>query len=133
MPAGRPSEFTEEIADEFCRRLSDGLSERQICQAEDMPSRETVRLWRFSNKEFLAKCARAREEQGHGAVDEMAEIEQAVLAGAIPADVARVVLSSKQWRASKLARASYGEKVDLKVDATVKAGVTYQANIPQRG
>lgn len=106
-------QYSDAIADEFCKRLSSGKSERQVCEAEDMPSRETVRLWRAEYPEFLAKCARAREEQGYDAADRMADIEQQTLSKEIPADVARVVLSSLQWRASKLARAQYGDKLEL--------------------
>lgn len=82
-----------------------------------MPSRETVRAWRIDNPAFLAKCARAREEQGHHAVDEMADLERKVESGEVPPDVGRVLFSSKQWRASKLARTSYGEKLELSGNA----------------
>ncbi len=47
-------------------------------------------------------------KQGDYEHDKMAEIEAKVLAGEIPPDVARVVISSKQWRASKLAPKKYG-------------------------
>ena len=41
------------------------------------------------------------------------EVEAGTLAGAIPSDVARVLISSMQWRASKLAPKKYGDKLDL--------------------
>lgn len=109
---GRPTAYTDELADEFCRRLV-GASEREVCEADDMPGRETVRQWRRVNESFRAKCACAREDQGHAAVDDMAELERQTLDGTIRPDAARVVLSSMQWRASKLAKAHYGDRLEL--------------------
>jgi hypothetical protein len=62
---------------------------------------------------------RAREAQGDYEHDRIAEIEAKVLAGEIPADVARVVIASKQWRASKLAPKKYGDKSEVSVNTTI--------------
>ena len=54
-------------------------------------------------------CCRARHEQADYLFDEMARIEDDVEAGILAPDVARVILSSKQWRAAaKLAPKKYG-------------------------
>lgn len=63
-----------------------------------------------NNADFAAKCARARPSQAEGVHDDMVDIETRTLEGSIPTDVARVVLSSKQWRAAKLAPKKYGDK-----------------------
>ncbi len=42
---GRPTKYTEALAAEICRRIADGASLRSVCEAEDMPDRETVRRW----------------------------------------------------------------------------------------
>ena len=63
---------------------------------------------------FAAKCARTREvPQAEHVVDEIVEVEDGTLAGTISSDVARVLISSKQWRASKLALKKYGDKLDM--------------------
>jgi hypothetical protein len=117
--SGRPSLYSDELTDVICELMADGKSEKQIGEMEGMPTRQTMRMWRRTYPDFLAKCARAREEQGHLAVDEMVEIEQEVIDGNLPCDVARVVLSSKQWRASKLAKAHYGDKLSIEIPKAI--------------
>jgi hypothetical protein len=76
-----------------------------------MPDRSTVLRWEDEKPDFAAKCARARAWQGDYLFDEMGIIESDVMSGKIDHNQARVVLSSKQWRASKLAPKKYGERV----------------------
>lgn len=116
MPAqvGRPSKYTEELADRICDALGNGKSLREICREDGIPDRSTVLRWMASNEDFAAKCARTREgPQADYLFDDMSEIESGVLSGTIDPNAARVVLSSKQWRASKLAPKKYGDKLDL--------------------
>jgi hypothetical protein len=61
-PRGRPSTFTQEIADEICRRLSKGEPLAQICRDDNMPAVRTVSDWKASNPDFSADFAHAREE-----------------------------------------------------------------------
>jgi hypothetical protein len=111
MPAGRPPiEYTEELAERICSRLIEGESMRQIAADPGMPSRSTILMWMATNSDFQARCARARPSQAEGVHDDMVNIENGALEGRIPTDVARVVLSSKQWRAAKLAPKKYGDK-----------------------
>lgn len=109
----RPSSFTEEIAQRVIDGLADGQSLRKVCSADDMPHRSTVMRWMDENADFAAKCARAREVGTDGIHDDMEDIEDRTLSGEIDPRVANVVLSSKQWRASKLAPKKWGTKVDL--------------------
>jgi hypothetical protein len=107
--------YSPEIAAKVCELLATDHSEVAICDMPGMPSRETLRLWRRDKPEFLAECARAREEQADCIVDKMGKIEDKVLAKgdeAIDPQAAKVALSSMQWRAEKLGRARYGAKVD---------------------
>lgn len=109
----RPSSYTEEIAQRVIDGLSDGQSLRKVCSADDMPDRTTIMRWMDERAEFAAKCARAREVGTDGIHDDMEDIEDRTLSGEIDPRVANVVLSSKQWRASKLAPKKWGTKVDL--------------------
>lgn len=110
---GRPSSFTQEIADEICNAMISGMSLRAICSAEDMPDRTTVLRWMGSDEEFASKCARARILQADALEEEMSDIEEKTLTGQIDPTAARVVLSSKQWRASKLAPKRYGDRLAI--------------------
>jgi hypothetical protein len=113
---GRPSLYSEELADLICEDLGNGKSLREICKAEGMPDRSTVLRWMQTNEAFATKCARTREgPQAEHVVDEIVEVEKGALAGTITSDIARVLISSKQWRASKLAPKKYGEKLETTV------------------
>lgn len=109
--AGRPSDYTEALADAICERLANKESLRTICARAGMPDRKTVDRWAEKHPEFAAKRARAREAQADNIFDDMADIESRTLKGKIAPNAARAVLSSMQWRASKLAPKSYGDKV----------------------
>ncbi|MFN3352936.1 MAG: hypothetical protein ACK4Z5_04945 [Brevundimonas sp.] len=61
MP-GRPSTFTQEIADEICERLSKGEPLAHICRDENMPAVRTVSDWKKAHQSFSADFARARDE-----------------------------------------------------------------------
>jgi len=101
---------SEALEERICELLSEGKSLREICRQEDMPSRRTVMRWIREDENFAAKCAHAREEQADWLNDDMADIEGRVLQGELDFQAARVVLSSKQWRAAKLAPKKYGER-----------------------
>lgn len=58
---GRHSTYSEEIADEICRRLANGEFLRVICREEGMPHWNTVYDWKDENPEFAGRIARARE------------------------------------------------------------------------
>ncbi|QGZ42706.1 hypothetical protein IP92_05762 [Pseudoduganella flava] len=61
-PKGRPSTFTQEIADEIIQRLAKGEPLEKICRDEHMPAVRTVNHWREGDAAFKADIARAREE-----------------------------------------------------------------------
>src|SRR5271169_4511560 len=49
---GRPSAYSDKIAEAICDRLVDGESLRAICADPGMPARATVFRWLASNQEF---------------------------------------------------------------------------------
>ena len=110
----RPSKFTQELADEICRRVSEGRSLRSVCRDADMPTDETVRQWRLADAEFSAQYARAREARAEVLADEIVEIADT----AEDAQLARLRVDARKWAASKLDPKRYGERLDI--DATVR-------------
>ncbi len=61
---GRPSKFSEDVADEILSRLAEGECLTDICKDEHMPTRGTVWYWtqspehaNFSNAYTLARAA----------------------------------------------------------------------------
>ena len=116
--AGRPSSYTEEQAETILGLMLEGESMFRITARDDMPSRRTVARWRAAHPEFDAECARIMAIYMDYEVDRMAQIEQGMLDGAIDPKAGRAALSSMQWRASKLNRNKYGERVQVEHDAS---------------
>ncbi len=132
MPGGRPSDYSQEVADAICERIADGESLRDICAGEDMPNKATVFRWLGKHQEFSDQYARAREEQAESFADEMVAIadEQVTMVRAdkhgTKADdddgntevifdataVARnrLRVDTRKWVASKLKPKKYGDK-----------------------
>ena len=53
MPAGRPTDYTEDLSDIFCGKIAQGESVRTICGADDMPCASTIFNWLRTIPEFL--------------------------------------------------------------------------------
>jgi len=126
--AGRPSLYSEGLADAICERLADGESLRTICSGQDMPDKATVFRWLAKHDEFATRYARARESQADAIFDEMLDIaddgdndwmERKGPDGqslgwrengeALRRSALRV--STRQWMAAKLQPKKYGDKV----------------------
>jgi len=71
---GRPSSFTQEIADEIVERLSEGEPLRQICRDDRMPSWQTVYRWKADDEAFSRRIAGAREAGFDAIAEECLEI-----------------------------------------------------------
>lgn len=119
-------ELTPELEETILARLEDGESLVQICRDAHMPSRSTVLRWQREDEAFDARCARAREAQGELAADEQDDIAARCLAGEIAPDIARVVLSAKQWRAEKLAHKKYGKRVHTEHSGAIEVATKEQ-------
>jgi hypothetical protein len=123
--AGRPSSFTQEVADAICERIAEGESLRSICQDDDKPSKATVFRWLAADEIFRDQYARAREAQADALFDEILNIaddgrndtytdedgnertNQDVIARS------RLRVDARKWMAGKLRPKVYGEKLDL--------------------
>ena len=117
---GRPSIYSEALADTICERIASGESMRKICLAPDMPERMTVLRWLAKNETFAAKYARAREIQAHVWVDEIYDVasmqpERAINGSLDSASVTHIRnrVATMQWLAMKLNPKKYGDKVDV--------------------
>jgi len=71
MPAGRPTDYSVAIADEFCRRVAGGRSVLAVCGDTDMPSDTTVYRWRQEKPEFRDKLTCARDDRLEAYADRM--------------------------------------------------------------
>lgn len=114
---GRPSTYTQEVADEVCEWLANGLSLRTYCLQEDKPSYTTIFKWLDQQESFANNYARARQTQAHNDADQMNAIVADLKAGKIASDVARVMMDGLKWTAGKRLPKAYGDKVQLSGDA----------------
>lgn len=109
--AGRPSTFTQEIAQTICDRLASGDSLRKICSDDDMPDRVTANRWMAKIPEFAASIASAREDQSEYMFDKINDISEQVLEGLVDSNAARVAIAALQWTAGKLKPKKYGDRL----------------------
>jgi len=134
---GRPTKFTQALAEKICDRIADRESLRSICRDDDMPAKSTVLSWLADDGKaaFRARYALAREILADGFVDELVEIaddrsndwvEKKNAAGettgwqengeAIRRSQLRI--ATRQWVAEKLRPKKYGSKAEPEQGAT---------------
>jgi len=105
---GRPSLYTQEIADTICTGISEGKSLRSLCVPESMPSEACVRRWVVDDHEgFAAQYTRARDIGLDCRADAL--VEDAKLAK--DAALGRLSFDADRWYLSKLAPKRYGDKI----------------------
>lgn len=115
---GRPSNYNERLAEEFCRRIAMGRSMRSVCDDPDMPGSTTIVEWKLENADFASRYARAMEDRGLSYGDQISDLVNKVLAGDYEVDRARLALDGLKWTAARLAPKQYGDRtsVDVKTD-----------------
>ena len=116
---GRPSNYREELAEEFCRRIAMGRSLRSVCEDKDMPGSTTVIEWKLANADFAARYARAMEDRGLSYGDQISDLVNKVLNGEYEVDRARLALDGLKWTAARLAPKQYGDKQSVEVTADI--------------
>lgn len=112
LQTGRPSGYTDGLADEICGLIASGMSLRQICMRNDMPSESMVYRWLSSNDMFREKYACAREGQADFYADEIIEIADTVEPESAAVSKAKLMIDARKWKASKLAPKKYGERTE---------------------
>jgi hypothetical protein len=106
-PGGRPTDYTPELGDDICDRLTRGESLVSICKDADKPEPKTVYRWLRIHEEFSHNYTRARDNQADTYADEIVDI-----ADTEPdANKARVRVDARKWVASKLKPKKYGDKL----------------------
>ena len=130
-PIGRPSEFTDAIADLICERIADGESLRSVCSGEDMPNKATVFRWLGSNKVFCDQYTRAREAQADSFVDDILDIaddgRNDWMEKRVGEDTrwvengeairrSQVRIETRKWVAARMRPKKYGDKIELSGD-----------------
>jgi len=110
---GRPSDFTQEIADEICARLAKGEPLAQICRDEHMPAVRTVSDWKARHESFSAAFACAREEGFDELAAETLEIADQVEPEKAKVAKAKLRIETRLKLLAKWDPKRYGDKLDL--------------------
>jgi len=130
MPGGRPSDFTQELADSICAQLALGDSLRTVCKAESMPCVTTVFSWLRKYPEFLKQYETAKEESADLHAEDMLDIadngSNDWMAANDPENAgyrsngehiqrSRLRVDTRKWIASKLKPKKYGDRVQAEL------------------
>ncbi|MGM8939543.1 hypothetical protein ACS8E2_12705 [Psychrobacter glaciei] len=119
---GRPTIYSEELAQVICESLMVGMSLRKICELDDMPAISTVMQWLASGKDgFMEQYAHARQVQAEYLLDELIDIaddsskDYVVVDGQERLDQehiqrAKLRIDTRKWNIEKLAPKRYGNK-----------------------
>jgi hypothetical protein len=112
-PVGRPSSYTDEVADIICDRMINGENFSHICADPMMPSRAALYRWRASRPDFDARCARAREALADFLLDKIEAMADETTEANVNSQ--RLKISTAQWRAEKMAPRTLGPRVNTEI------------------
>lgn len=117
---GRPSLYTEQLADQICELMYDGNSLIKACDQLGL-KRSTVWHWMEQHPDFAAKCARARDALIEVRLHEINEKIQK--GGADPA-LLRIEVSHEQWVAERMRPKVTRTEISGPNGAPIKSEVT---------
>tara|TARA_R110002051_G_scaffold323069_1_gene415556 strand:+ start:22 stop:468 length:447 start_codon:yes stop_codon:yes gene_type:complete len=106
---GRPSIYTDDIADLICECIAEGKSMVSIGKKPGMPKPRTVYRWIRENPEFRHNYENAKEDQADMFVEEMRDISLSADSDSV--QVARLQIDVMKWTASKFKNKRYGDKL----------------------
>lgn len=147
MPAGRPSDYNEEIAAEILTAIATtrvGLA--TICQNEHFPEPRTVYRWLMQNADFCQRYARAKEDSLQILEDELLELADNTRLGEIVTlkgdgteerkiadmlDHRKLQIETRKWLMGKLKPKKYGDRTVLAGDKDAPLGVQLIHSIPR--
>ncbi len=120
--SGRPTIFTQELGDEICFQLAQGISLRTVCKAENMPHISSIFNWFRTQPGFVEQYARAKEESADALAEEIMDISDEALPESKSGDAKRagakvqamrLRVDTRKWIMSKMKPKKYGDKLDL--------------------
>ena len=112
-------QYSPEVVAELLDRIADGASLRTVCAQDDMPSRQSWRRWMREHPELRDQYAHARADRASARADEIVEIADDE---DIPVESRKVRIDARKWEASKLDRASYGDRQQVEHSGSLSLG-----------
>lgn len=71
---GRPTKYSQKLADKICEQLSLGYSIRTVCNPEAMPAISTFYEWLRTYEEFSKQYTRAKQESADAMAEDILDI-----------------------------------------------------------
>jgi len=140
---GRPTIFSQQLADIICIRIAEGESLREICRDDEMPERVTIYRWLQADPDFCNHYTRAREDQADTLADEIIAIadEQPEVIAVLDRHGALIEhkldnaflqwqknrIDARKWTAMKLKPKKYGDRQILAGDSEAPLAVQNDA------
>jgi len=125
---GRPTKYTQDLADEICEGITLGNSIRTVTKPEHMPAISTFYKWLRLHDEFAKQYARACEERTEAMSEDILDIaddggndwmevhkgdyEGWQLNGEA-LQRSRLRVDTRKWLMSKMKPKKYGDKLDM--------------------
>lgn len=119
---GRPTIYTQELADTICEFISQGMSMRSVCRQKQIPEMPTIWRWIRENEEFgkqyASACQNRTDAQNEMLIDmgdEAIEASKKSKGGVGNAVVQAYKLKADnfRWVMSKMKPKKYGDRLDL--------------------
>jgi hypothetical protein len=112
MAGGRPSKYSDQLAEEICRRLGKGEPMARICDDDHMPSYNTIWRWENENAKFRELSARAKQNGTHFLADDTLRIADDET---IDTNRAKLMIDTRLRLIGKWNAKAYGDKIQAEL------------------
>ncbi len=111
-PTGRPSKYTEALADKICMLISEGVTIKDIANQFNI-SVQTIHNWLVQHEYFRIAFHEARDTYAEVLFQEMLTLEQRMLDGEISAAGFKASADVRKWILAKLSPKRFGDKIEV--------------------
>lgn len=117
---GRPTSYSQEVADTYCDRISCGMSLNAVCRMKDMPVKQTIVNWFKLHPDFLDQYTQACELRSVIDADERRELADSLdndlviesnrpIANAL-VQARKEQIRVREWQAERMSPRRWGTK-----------------------
>ena len=111
VTAGRPSTYTDELAEQICDHVANCLPLHKIAAMDGMPKERTIYQWLHAHEEFAHNYTRARESQADKHVSEIFDIADSAAEKMVSVEHAKLRVQVRQWAAERMAPKKYSARL----------------------
>jgi hypothetical protein len=131
---GRPTGYTQDLADSICERLATGESMRSVSTDKDMPAMSTLFKWLREHEEFSQQYARAKQESADAMAEDILAISddgendwalktygntESWITNGEALQRSKLRVDTRKWLMAKMKPKKYGDKLDIKSESEI--------------